>query len=159
MDEDRSWVPIRTETDGDRFEQLTSGLHDGLIKEVRWWNSDYIDDQRWLLYSINRPAAQMLIQTQQKGLPALLLSFYGVEELLLESKSELQASVHVANARITIWLSAAGSSRVVAAACWYQILDETALRSGPFDDLWLFATEEYDPVNSDDGEASAGNTI
>jgi len=127
-----TWYRITTVDDWRKLNDLVAGFHDGVLKELHWTHSEYVNQEFEMVY-VENPRVWLLVQLQSQETPAVEMRFGGVTECTVNAARELESSISIESKSIMFSLSADGASRVVAETCEYRLRGLEMLGSGPFD--------------------------
>src|SRR5215468_10308233 len=107
-----TWYRITTVDDWRKLNDLVAGFHDGVLKELHWTHSEYVNQEFEMVY-VENPRVWLLVQLQSQETPAVEMRFGGVTECTVNAARELESSISIESKSIMFSLSADGASRVV----------------------------------------------
>jgi hypothetical protein len=124
------WVRIRSIADWTKLDVVACGFHDGVIKELHWSHREYVNLEHKMIYN-GGPDVSLLIQLQQRQLPAVEMSCRGVRECVLSVDADLYGSMTIEPGEIVLYLSRDRKCRIVSEECAYRLLGTAGLGAQP----------------------------
>lgn len=124
------WHPIKTEADWEELDRVSSGFHDGVLKDAHWSHREHVDRTGWMVYG-GLPELWLLVQLQGE-VRAVELRFCDVRECVLDTRYELEACMSLSEEGLVFGLSGDRGSRIAARSCEYRLAGDDRIGIGPF---------------------------